>query len=67
MLKLKRWVPESTKFSAFDYCVLACRTSLQSTQSENSYRGAHSYCYGVSKPPLETLPVNSDWSGLIKD
>jgi hypothetical protein len=54
-------------FSVFDYCEHACRHGSYSTHSENSYRGRHSFCFGPSKAPLETIPVNSDWFGFKRD
>ena len=51
----------------FDYCSFVCRTNSDSVQSENSYRGGHSHCFGVSKAPLELISVNSDWAGLNKE
>ena len=48
----------------FDYCSYVCRTSSDSIQSENSYRGLHNNCFGVSGAPLETITVNSDWMGV---
>lgn len=48
----------------FEYCKYICRTNSASTQSENSYRSLKSYCYYYNtKPLLELLPVNSDWTG----
>lgn len=50
--------------NSFDYCRHVCRTSSLSVQTENSYRGFHSYCFSLKKAPIEKLPINSDWAAF---
>ena len=57
----------SATLTPFDYCSFVCRTNSDSVQSENSYRGGHNHCFGLSKAPLELISVNSDWAGLNKE
>jgi hypothetical protein len=67
---LKRKVPSNSKtyrtLDSFDYCSHVCRTSSQSVQSENSYRGMHNHCFSQKQAIIEKNPVNSDRAGFLK-
>jgi hypothetical protein len=62
----RNYLKNIMKLSPFNYCKFICRSNSLSVQNENTYRGHYKHCFkDAVQPPIEILPVNSDFKGFI--